>query len=96
MKDYVFQQKFSQWLHQKSNAKRTAVLIGIRAQESLNRYATVTRNNTVTMFGTIRYSFRIAHNVFNFYPSYKRMCIMILKNDISCRYMGLKKDVMYL
>lgn len=70
MKDYVFQQKFSQWLHQKSNAKRTAVLIGIRAQESLNRYATVTRNNTVTMFGTIRYSFRIAHNVFNFYPLY--------------------------
>lgn len=29
-------------------------------------------------------------------PSYKRMCIMILKNDISCRYMGLKKDAMYL
>lgn len=70
MKDYLFQQKFSRWLHQQSGAKRTAILIGIRAQESLNRYATVTRNNTVTMFGTLRYTFRVFHNVFNIYPLY--------------------------
>lgn len=70
MKDYEFQRKLSRWLHQKSNEKRTAVLIGIRAQESLNRYATVTRNNTVTMFGSVRYSYRIYHNIFNFYPLY--------------------------
>lgn len=70
MKDYIFQQKFSQWIHRKRNAKRTAVLVGLRAQESLHRYHTVTRNNTTTMFGTIRYSKRIYHNVFNFYPLY--------------------------
>ena len=70
MKDYLFQQKLSRWLHQHINAHRTAVLIGIRAQESLNRYATVTRNNTVTMFGSIRYSSRVYHNIFNFYPLY--------------------------
>lgn len=70
MKDYLFQQKLNRWLHQKRKAKRTAVLIGLRAQESLNRYATVTRNNTTTMFGTIRYSYRIYHNIFNFYPLY--------------------------
>lgn len=70
MKDYVFQQKLSRWLHQKAGAKRTAVLIGLRAQESLNRYTTVTRDNTATMFGTIRYSYRIYHNIFNFYPLY--------------------------
>lgn len=70
MKDYIFQQKLSRWLHEKSNAKRTAVLVGIRAQESLNRYATVTRNNTVTMFGTTRYSSRVYYNIFNFYPLY--------------------------
>lgn len=70
MRDYIFQQKLSQWLHQKKNTKSTAVLIGLRAQESLNRYATVTRENTTTMFGTIRYSYRIYHNVFNFYPQY--------------------------
>lgn len=70
MKDYLFQQKLSRWLHRKVNAKRTAVLVGIRAQESLNRYATVTRNNTVTMFGSVRHSFRVYHNIFNFYPLY--------------------------
>lgn len=70
MSDYLFQQKFSKWLHEKNQAKRTAVLIGIRAQESLNRYSAVTRTNTVTMFGTIRYSRRITHNLFNFYPIY--------------------------
>lgn len=70
MKDYEFQHKLTRWLHQKKEAKRTAVLIGIRAQESLNRYNTVTRSNTQTMFGTIRYSKRMYHNVFNFYPLY--------------------------
>jgi len=70
MKDYDFQKKFTRWLHQKNQAKRTAVLIGIRAQESLNRYSTVTRENTQTMFGTIRYSKRLYHNIFNFYPLY--------------------------
>ncbi|EME3582315.1 DUF3440 domain-containing protein [Enterococcus faecium] len=70
MKDYVFQQKLSRWLHKKINAKRTAVLVGIRAQESLNRHSTVTRDNTVTMFGSVRYSYRVYHNIFNFYPLY--------------------------
>ena len=70
MKDYEFQQKLSRWLHYQSNEKRTAVVVGIRAQESLNRYATVTRKNTVTMFGSIQYSFRVYHNIFNFYPLY--------------------------
>lgn len=70
MKDYIFQQKLSKWFHEESRAKRTAVLVGIRAQESLNRYHTVTRENTFTMFGTIRYSKRIYHNIFNFYPIY--------------------------
>ncbi|MEX1447574.1 DUF3440 domain-containing protein [Enterococcus sp. C76] len=70
MKDYIFQQKFSKWLHEKNKAKLTAVLIGIRAQESLNRYHTVTRKNTFTMFGEISYSKRVYHNIFNFYPLY--------------------------
>ncbi|WP_338033596.1 DUF3440 domain-containing protein [Lactococcus allomyrinae] len=70
MSDYDFQSKFCQWVHQKSGAKRTAVLVGIRAQESLNRYNAVTRKETFSRFGTIPYSRRIAHNVFNFYPLY--------------------------
>ncbi|MFD2308662.1 DUF3440 domain-containing protein [Enterococcus termitis] len=70
MADYDFQMKFGKWLHKKNNAKRTAVLVGIRAQESLHRYHAVTRNDAVTMFGKISYSRRIAMNIFNFYPLY--------------------------
>jgi predicted phosphoadenosine phosphosulfate sulfurtransferase len=70
MLDYDFQTKFCQWLHQETGAKRTAVLVGIRAQESLNRYMAVTRKETFSKFGEVSYSRRIAYNVFNFYPMY--------------------------
>ncbi|MDR3091752.1 MAG: DUF3440 domain-containing protein [Clostridiales bacterium] len=73
MSDYVFQTKFGKWLHKKNNAKRTAVLVGIRSQESLNRYHAVTRSNTFRMFGRIAYSTRISMNIFNFYPLYDWM-----------------------
>lgn len=70
MSDYVFQEKFSKWIHKKKKAKRTAVLIGIRTNESLHRYHAVTRNDAFYMFGNIHYSRRITSNVFNFYPIY--------------------------
>ncbi|KZK07090.1 Co-activator of prophage expression IbrA [Lactococcus cremoris] len=70
MSDYDFQSKFCQWLHQETKAERTAVLVGIRAQESLNRFNAVTREETFSRFGMTNYSHRIFHNVFNFYPMY--------------------------
>lgn len=70
MSDYEFQTKFCQWLHFKKKAKRTAVLVGIRAQESLNRYTAVTRTETFSSFGMIPWSCRVTHNIFNFYPLY--------------------------
>lgn len=70
MSDYIFQKKFCQWLHQKSGVKRTAILIGIRAQESINRYNAVTRKETFSKFDTIPYSTRVAPDIFNFYPLY--------------------------
>jgi predicted phosphoadenosine phosphosulfate sulfurtransferase len=70
MLDYEFQTKFCEWLHHKKRVKRTAVLVGIRAQESLNRYTAITRDETFSRFGLTTYSRRIAHNVFNFYPMY--------------------------
>lgn len=70
MLDYEFQTKFCQWLHQQKKARRTAVLVGIRAQESLNRYTSIMRDENFSRFGTITYSRRIAYNVFNFYPMY--------------------------
>ena len=70
MSDYEFQSKFCQWLHREKEVVRTAVLVGIRAQESLNRYNAVTREETFSRFGTTNFSHRISQDVFNFYPMY--------------------------
>lgn len=70
MSDYEFQRKFCQWLHEQKKASRTAVLIGIRAQESLNRFKSIAHEETFSRFGTVSYSHRISNNIFNFYPIY--------------------------
>ncbi len=70
MKDYDFQKKLGRWLHKENKAERTAILIGIRAQESLNRHHAVTRRNSSTMYDSIRYSKKVYSNIFNFYPLY--------------------------
>ena len=58
MSDYDFQSKFCQWLHNEKGATRTAVLVGIRAQESLNRYNAVTRDETFSRRSTRLRSFQ--------------------------------------
>jgi len=70
MSDYVFQTRLGKWLHEKKEAERTAVLVGIRAQESLNRYHAVMRGNSPTTFEGIGYSTEIFPDIYNFYPLY--------------------------
>jgi predicted phosphoadenosine phosphosulfate sulfurtransferase len=75
MSDYIFQTRLGKWLHEKANADRTAVLVGIRAQESLNRYHAVTRGargdpQETAGFEGINYSTAIFPDVYNFYPLY--------------------------
>ena len=41
MLDYDLQEIFSHWLHKKTGAKKTACLVGIRTQESLNRWRAI-------------------------------------------------------
>ena len=41
MWDYEFQLRFAEWIHQRNKAKRTCCLIGIRTQESFNRWRTI-------------------------------------------------------
>ncbi len=41
MWDYDFQRSFGRWLHRLKKAKRTCCLVGIRTQESLNRWRTL-------------------------------------------------------
>ncbi|MDR3270836.1 MAG: DUF3440 domain-containing protein [Peptococcaceae bacterium] len=70
MSDYIFQTKLGKWLHEQNNASRTAILVGIRAQESLHRYHAVTRDDDSTCFEGISYSTRIFDDIYNFYPLY--------------------------
>ncbi|MCL2083842.1 MAG: DUF3440 domain-containing protein [Oscillospiraceae bacterium] len=70
MSDYIFQTRFGKWLHEKSCALRTAVLVGIRAQESLNRYHAVARGDGSSAFEGANYSTEIFPDIYNFYPLY--------------------------
>lgn len=69
MWDYEFQEKLSTWIHEKENANKTAVLVGIRTQESLHRWRAIHKERE-TYFNNIKYSKKISENVFNFYPIY--------------------------
>lgn len=70
MWDYEFQEKFSLWYHQKNNAKRTACLIGIRTQESLNRWRAIHSDRNYKNYNGISWTKEIYNNVYNVYPIY--------------------------
>ena len=68
MWDYEFQLKFAAWLHEKKDAVRTACLVGIRTQESYNRWRTIYGGNKMQYYHHYQWSYKIANDVFNFYP----------------------------
>ncbi len=70
MWDYEFQDKFSVWHHKRKQAKMTCVLIGIRAQESLNRWRTITSNRNINKFRGWPWTTRMDDGVYNAYPLY--------------------------
>ena len=69
MWDYDFQEKLSIWAHEQSKAERTAVLVGIRTQESLNRWRTIHKDRD-SRLDNLEYSKKVADNIYNFYPIY--------------------------
>lgn len=68
MWDYEFQLKFASWLHKKKKAVRTACLVGIRTQESYNRWRTIYGSSKSQLYHHYQWSYKIANDVFNFYP----------------------------
>lgn len=70
MQDYDLQNKFGRWLHKKNKATRTASLIGIRTQESQNRWQAIhgAKRLEETKYNNIAWSTEMGHGVFNFYP----------------------------
>ena len=69
MWDYEFQDKLSRWIHKREKAKKTAVLVGIRTQESLHRWRAIHKERESYYKGK-KYSKKIDSNVYNFYPIY--------------------------
>lgn len=68
MWDYEFQEKFGQWLHQRTGAKRTCCLVGIRTQESLNRWRAIHSDRNYRNYEGLEWTKEMSDNVYNAYP----------------------------
>lgn len=67
--DYDFQEKLSIWSHEREKTEKTAVLVGIRTQESLHRWRAIHKERD-SHFNGKKYSKKILEDVYNFYPIY--------------------------
>ena len=67
MWDYDFQMEFAQWLHKNKKATRTCCLVGIRTQESHNRWRAIYRK-TKERYANYLWSTLITEGVYNLYP----------------------------
>ncbi|MDR2130857.1 MAG: DUF3440 domain-containing protein [Odoribacteraceae bacterium] len=68
MTDSEFQEKFCFWHHQKMKAKRTCALVGIRTQESLNRWRAIHSNRNYRLFRGLPWTRELGEGVYNAYP----------------------------
>lgn len=70
MWDYEFQIKFSTWIHERKDAVRTCCLVGIRTQESLNRWRSIYGNNRFNSYHRLQWTRKLYPDVYNAYPIY--------------------------
>lgn len=70
MTDYEFQDAFGPWMHIRKQAGRTCCLIGIRTQESLNRWRAIYSDRNYKNYRGIKWTKEIASSVYNAYPIY--------------------------
>lgn len=70
MSDYAFQERFALWHHRKAAAGRTCVLIGIRAEESLDRWRTIVSDRNINKFLGKRWTTKAFDDVYTAYPIY--------------------------
>lgn len=69
MWDYDFQVEFARWLHARKGATRTCCLVGIRTQESYNRWRTIYRG-AKEQYKDYGWSTKIDEGIYNLYPLY--------------------------
>lgn len=70
MWDYDLQVKFSQWIHKKKNANKTACLVGIRTDESLNRWRAIHSDKNQNKYKDLEWTLEMSEGIFNAYPIY--------------------------
>lgn len=70
MSDYEFQERFSVWHRQHVRAEKTCVLVGIRAQESLDRWRTIVSDRNVNKYKKLPWTTKVEDGVYNAYPLY--------------------------
>lgn len=68
MWDYNFQDRFGAWYHRVKEARRTACLIGIRADESLNRWRAIHADNNRKRYKGATWTTKVHANVYSAYP----------------------------
>lgn len=61
-----FVPEFGEWY---SNGEKTACFVGIRTDESLNRFRTIANNKKIT-FNDLKYTTKVSEKVYNVYPIY--------------------------
>jgi len=68
MWDYDLQERFSAWIHDKKGSKKTACLVGIRTDESLNRWRAIHSDKNQNKFNDIEWTLEMSPNIYNCYP----------------------------
>lgn len=70
MWDYEFQEKFGLWLHKRVGAAKTCCLVGIRTQESLNRWRAIHSARNYRNYQGLDWTKQMYDDVYNAYPIY--------------------------
>lgn len=70
MWDYEFQMLFARWLHTYKDSTRTCFLIGIRTQESFNRWRSIHLARKYQMYHRYRWTSKVGPDIYNAYPLY--------------------------
>lgn len=68
MRDYDLQERFSTWYHQKNKAIKTCCLVGIRTQESLDRWRAIHSEKNKNKYQGLKWTLKMSENVYNAYP----------------------------
>lgn len=70
MWDYEFRERFGLWLHKRIGAKKTCCLVGIRTQESLNRWRAIHSDRNYRNYKGLDWTKQMYDDVYNAYPIY--------------------------